>query len=152
MFSNLISVFFVSMLPIIELRGAIPIGLANELPFIQVISVAILGNCLVVLPLLLFLNKFLHLMIKVPLLGPLAKWWFNSVEAKSDLVKKYGFWGLFVFVAVPLPGSGVWSGSLAASLLEMDIKKATLACVLGVLVAALIVSLASAGIINLVHG
>lgn len=150
MFNNLITVFIVSMLPIIELRGAIPIGLANELPYVQVITTAILGNCIIVLPLLLFLNKFLHLCIKVPLIGPIANWWFERVHKKSELVQKYGFWGLLFFVAIPLPGSGVWSGSLAASLLEMNIKKATLACVLGVLIAAAIVALASAGVLNIV--
>lgn len=151
MFKSIFTVFLVSMLPIIELRGAIPIGLANELPYLQVILVAIMGNSLIVLPLILFLNKFLHMMVKWPFLGPIAKWWFDRVERKSDIVQKYGFWGLLLFVAIPLPGSGVWSGSLAATLLEMDTKKATVACVLGVLVAALIVSLASAGVLNLVN-
>lgn len=149
--TNLLGVFIVSMLPIIELRGAIPLGLAAGLPFIKVLSVAIVGNCLVVVPLLYVLNNFMHYLERMPFLGRFFRHWFRKVEKKSDIISKYGFWGLFLFVAVPLPGSGVWSGSLAAVMLEIEYKKALLACVLGVFAASLIVTLATTGILSFIR-
>lgn len=146
---SLLSVLFISMLPVIELRGAIPYGLAMKLPFWKVLFCSVAGNCIIVFPLLWLFNKGLHYIVHLPVVGTAAAEWFAGVEKKTDFINRYGFWGLVMFVAVPLPGSGVWSGALAASLLEMNMITASAACVSGVLIASAFVALASLGIINM---
>ena len=147
--SSLLWVFAISMLPIIELRGAIPTGAALSQNIFIVTLIAILGNILIVLPLLFVLDKGCVFLRKNKLLGKYFDKWFLSVEAKSGIVKKYGYVGLMLFVAVPLPGSGVWSASAISALLEMDKKKSFLAQALGVVIAAIIVAFVVQGILNI---
>ena len=138
---KLIITFFVSMVPVIELRGAIPIGVGMGLPFWAVIFVSIIGNLIPVPFIIIFIKKiFAFMREKMPKLDGLVTRLENKANSKSETVQKYAFWGLFIFVAIPLPGTGAWTGALIAAMLEMKLKKAFPSIVLGVLSAGAIVT------------
>ena len=138
---KLIITFFVSMVPVIELRGAIPIGVGMGLPFWAVIFVSIIGNLIPVPFIIIFIKKiFAFMREKMPKLDGLVTRLENKANSKSETVQKYAFWGLFIFVASPLPGTGAWTGALIAAMLEMKLKKAFPSIVLGVLSAGAIVT------------
>ena len=140
-------VLVIAMLPVIELRGAIPYGIANHLNVITVTLAAMLGNLLPVPFLILFVRKiFAWIKAKLPWMGRVVCHLENRANGKSDVVLKYGFWGICVLVAIPLPGTGAWTGSLVAAMLDMRLKKAVPAIALGLLVSALIVLIPSIGI------
>ncbi|MCK4912245.1 MAG: small multi-drug export protein [Candidatus Omnitrophica bacterium] len=141
----------VAALPIFELRGAIPIG-CNILGISaigKVYFLSILGNLVPVLPLLLFFKYFFHHLENIKFIGKFFKWWFCRVEKKSKLIERWGFWGLVLFVAIPLPVTGAWTGTVAANLFEIKVKRAFLAILLGVVIAGVIVSLIVSGIVQL---
>ena len=138
---KLIITFFVSMVPVIELRGAIPIGVGMGLPFWAVIFVSIIGNLVPVPFIIIFIKKiFAFMREKMPKLDGLVTRLENKANSKSETVQKYAFWGLFIFVAIPLPGTGAWTGALIAAMLEMKLKKAFPSIALGVLTAGAIVT------------
>ncbi|MDD3228330.1 MAG: small multi-drug export protein [Oscillospiraceae bacterium] len=139
-------VMAIAMMPIIELRGAIPYGIANNLNFISVTLVAMVGNMLPVPFLILFVRKlFAWIKEKLPWMNRLICRLENRANGKSELVLKYGFWGICLLVAIPLPGTGAWTGSLVAAMLDMRLKKAVPAIALGLLTSALIVLVPSIG-------
>lgn len=143
-FSKQLTVVLVASLPIFELRLAIPLGVIKfHLPMFQVYLLSLLGNMLPVIPLLLFFKYFVHKLEKVKFFGKFFKWWFRRVEKRSKLVDRWGFWGLILFVAVPLPITGAWTGTAAATLFEIKPKKAFLAIFIGVAIAGIIVSFVS---------
>ena len=138
-----IYVFFLSMVPIFELRGAVPIGLGMGMPWYEVLPVAIVGNCLVV-PLVVLLGR------EIMLLGKkfsLTARLFHAVErrtlAKEKVIRKYSIPGLILLVAIPLPGTGAWTGALLAALLRLRVKEAMLACCTGVVISGVIMTLIS---------
>ena len=138
-----IYVFFLSMVPIFELRGAVPIGLGMGMPWYEVLPVAIVGNCLVV-PLVVLLGR------EIMLLGKkfsLTARLFHAVErrtlAKEKVIRKYSIPGLILLVAIPLPGTGAWTGALLAALLRLRVKEAMLACCTGVVISGVIMRLIS---------
>jgi len=144
-------VFFVSMVPIIELRGAIPIGVGQGLPLAGVYITAIIGNMLPVPFIILFSKKVLLWCCRLP--GRWNRpflWIYNKgVRAGDKLKEKTGrglYFALFVFVAIPLPGTGAWTGSLAATLLDMKFWPSVLAVMCGVLTAGIIMGAISAGV------
>lgn len=138
-FSQPLTVVLAAALPIFELRLAIPLGLIRfDLPVAQVYFLALLGNILPVIPLLLFFKYFFHHLEKVRFFGPFFKWWFARVERKSKLVERWGFWGLILFVAVPLPVTGAWTGTVAATLFKINPCKAFVAILIGVAIAGVI--------------
>ncbi|MCF7888231.1 MAG: small multi-drug export protein [Candidatus Omnitrophica bacterium] len=140
----------VATLPIFELRGSIPLGVKIlNLSIYKVYFLSILGNILPVLPLLLFFKFFFHKLENLKFVGKFFSWWFRRVEKKSESVKKWGFWGLVFLVAIPLPVTGAWTGTVAANLLEIKTKKAFLAILIGILIAGLIVSLVVKGVLGL---
>lgn len=140
----------VATLPIFELRGAIPLGVKIlNLSIYKVYFLSILGNILPVLPLLLFFKFFFHKLENIKFVGKFFSWWFRRVEKKSESVKRWGFWGLVLLVAIPLPVTGAWTGTVAANLLEIKTKKAFLAILIGILIAGLIVSLVVKGVLGL---
>lgn len=145
-FGKIIATFLVSMVPIIELRGAIPIGVGYGLDYWVVVLVAVVGNVVPVPFIILFIRKIFELMRKwsKKLDGIVTKL-EKRAESKSDVVQKYAFWGLFVLVAIPLPGTGAWTGALVAAMLDMRLKRAFPAIVLGVLTAAAIVTFVTYG-------
>ena len=139
-----VSLFFLAMLPIFELRLAIPLGIIKfTLPVVDVFIFSFLGNIAVIAPLLFFFKSFFHALENLPLFGKIFRWWFRRVEKKSRIVSRWGFWGLVFFVAIPLPGTGAWTGSVAATLFEIKTKKAFLAIVIGVLIAGILVTILS---------
>jgi len=140
-FSKEIAIILIAALPIFELRLAIPLGIVKfGLPPLKVYFLSLLGNMLPVLPLLILLKRFFHKLEDVKFLGKFFKWWFKRVEKKSKIVERWGFWGLILFVAIPLPITGAWTGTAAATLFEVRIRKAFLAILIGVAIAGIVVS------------
>lgn len=142
-------VFFISMLPIVELRGAIPAGALLDLPLWSNYLVSVVGNLLPVPFILLFIRHILAWMKTTKHFSKIALWLEEKAEKNVAKVMKYATFGLFLFVAIPLPGTGAWTGSLVAALLNMRMKYALPSILLGVLAAGVIMSLASYGIVGI---
>ena len=140
-------VFFCSMLPIIELRGAIPMGAAFGLPWWQTYLIAIVGNMLPVPIILLFVKTVLTWMAgcKVKFFNKVANKMFEKAAKNKDKIEKYAFWGLTLFVAIPLPATGAWTGTLVAALFDMKFWKSLLSALVGVLIAGVVMTLISYG-------
>ena len=152
-FGKILMTLVVAMAPVIELRGAIPIATAHGLDAAIAIPVAIVGNLIPVPFILLFIRKFFDWMeAGSPKLGRLVKALRRRADEKSDVVLKYAFWGLVILVAIPLPGTGAWTGALVASMLNMRMKKAFPAIALGVIIAGIIVACVTYGVIGLLFG
>lgn len=138
--------FLISMVPVIELRGAIPIGVAAGLSPWLAIGVSVIGNLVPVPFIIIFIKKiFAWMRSKSIKLDGLVTRLEKRAESKSETVQKYAFWGLFILVAIPLPGTGAWTGALVAAMLEMPLKKAFPAIMLGVLGAAAVVAFVTYG-------
>ncbi|MDO4810994.1 MAG: small multi-drug export protein [Eubacteriales bacterium] len=139
MLKHCLIVFLVSMVPIIELRGAIPYGVVFGLPLWLTYVIAIVGNMLPVPFIYLFARKILIWGKDKPVIGKFFTFCLEKGEKGGrKLQEKAGrglFWALLLFVGIPLPGTGAWTGTLAASLLNVGLKKSTLACIGGVLLA-----------------
>ena len=145
-FGKIVMTFLISMVPVIELRGAIPIGVGAGLSPWVAIGVSIVGNLVPVPFIINFLKMIFAWLRKISQkLDGLVTRLEKRAEKKSETVQKYAFWGLFILVAIPLPGSGAWTGALVAAMLEMPLKKAFPAILLGVLGAAVIVSFVTYG-------
>lgn len=136
-------VFFCSMLPVIELRGAIPLACGLGLPWWQAYLISVVGNLLPVPFILLLINAVIKWMAssKVKLFNKIANFLLTKVEKKRERIEKYSFWGLCIFVAIPLPMTGAWTGSLVAAVIGMKPWKAFLSALLGVILAGAIVTL-----------
>lgn len=143
---KILATFLVSMVPVIELRGAIPIGVGYGLDYWLVVVIAIIGNLFPVPFIILFIRKIFELMRKwSKKLDALVTKLEKRAESKADVVQKYAFWGLFLLVAIPLPGTGAWTGALVAAMLDMRLKRAFPAIALGVVGAAVIVTFVTLG-------
>ncbi len=150
---KIIMTFLISMVPVVELRGAIPIGVAHGLNFWVAIVVSIVGNLVPVPFIIIFIRKiFAWLRTKSAWLNDLVTRLENRALKKTDTVRKFKFWGLFIFVAIPLPGTGAWTGALVAAMLEMRVKDAFPAIALGVLTAGIIVAFVTYGAGTLLFG
>lgn len=135
-----------SMVPVLELRGAIPIGVANGLNIWVAIGVSIIGNLLPVPFIILFIRKIFSWLRKLSKrLDGLVTRLEQRAAKKSDVVLRYAFWGLVVLVAIPLPGTGAWTGALVAAMLDMRLKRAFPAIALGVVIAGAIVAFVTYG-------
>lgn len=153
LFGKLFMTFLISMVPVLELRGAIPIGVAHGLDYRAAIAVSIVGNLVPVPFIVLFIRKiFAWLRTKSERLNAFVTRMEQRALKKSDTVRRARFWGLFLFVAIPLPGTGAWTGTLAASILDMKFKDVLIACMGGVLLAGIIMGLASAGLLGALSG
>ncbi len=133
--------FLISMVPVIELRGAIPYGIGFGLEPWVVYVLATVGNFLPIPFILLFIRKILQWMKRYEKLGKIAIKLEERAAGKSGTVRKSEFIGLLLFVAIPLPGTGAWTGALIAALMDMRLKRALSAIAVGVLTAGLIVTL-----------
>ena len=142
-------VMICSMIPIIELRGAIPLGAWLEMPWWQNYLLSVLGNMIPVPFILLFINKFIAWMSrsKIKFFNKIGTWLAEKAEKNRGKIEKYSFWGVCLFVAVPLPVTGAWTGSLVAATIGMKGWKAFLSCLLGVMIAGVIMTLASYGVV-----
>lgn len=153
-FGREIIAFLLSMLPIIELRGGIIAGRALGLDPIPTFIICYIGNILPV-PFILWLIKGIINWMResnINLLRKFVKWLDKKVNDKKVQIEKYGFWGLVLFVGIPLPGTGAWTGCLIAAMLDMDKKKSFLAAAIGVVMAGIIMSILSIGIFDGILG
>lgn len=144
---NLI-IFIISLLPILELRGGLIAASLLKLPFINSFIICLIGNILPIPFILIFLNKVFELLKKNKRIKKIVVKLENKSLSKSDKIQRYKYYGLFIFVAIPLPGTGAWTGSMIAVLLNMDKKKSFYTICLGVLVAGIIMSILSYGILS----
>ena len=137
-------VFLIAMIPIFELRGAIPIGMWKyELPLWKVIPIALAGNMFPIFFILLFFDFVTKLFFKVPFLKKLLEAIFARTRRKTEVIQKYEEIGLMLFVAIPLPITGAWTGSLAAYLFGLKFWKSILFIFLGICIAAIVVTFLS---------
>jgi len=147
--------FLVSMVPLIELRGGVPIALGMDLPYFPAVITCVLGNMLPMPFIYFFARKVLIWGADKKYIGKFFRFCLEKGERGGQkLVAKAGRGGLFValmlFVGIPLPGTGAWTGTLAASFLNMGIKSTALSVSLGVIIAAIIMSLASTGVFSII--
>ena len=139
--------FLISMVPVLELRGAIPIGVAHGLDYRAAIAVSVVGNLVPVPFIVLFIRKiFAWLRTKSERLNAFVTRMEQRALKKSDTVRRARFWGLFLFVAIPLPGTGAWTGALIAAVLDMRLKRAVPVIFLGVIIAGCIITLLTHGV------
>ena len=135
-------VFFCSMIPIIELRGAIPMAFAMDMPWWQAYILSVLGNMLPVPFILLFITKIIRWMSesKVRFFNKFAGWLLRKAEKNRAKIEKYAFWGVAFFIAIPLPITGAWTGSLVAAVIDMKFWKAFFSALFGVMIAGAIMT------------
>lgn len=152
MLQRYIMVFFITMVPLIELRGAIPYSQVMGLPLLESYIIAIIGNMLPVPIIYLFARKVLEWGADKPVIGGFFTWCLEKGKHGGEKLQAKAGRGLFValllFVGIPLPGTGAWTGTLAASLLDIDFKSSILAVMGGVLLAGVIMGLASVGVLG----
>ena len=149
-----ILVFIISLMPILELRGGILAAALLGLDPLPGYIISIIGNVLPVPFILLLITKILAWMrnSKVNLFNKVANWLDEKVEKHKGQIEKYGYWGVVIFVGIPLPGTGAWTGSLIASVLNMEKKKTFVAVLAGIVMASVIMMLLSYGLLaNLIH-
>lgn len=146
------AVFVISMIPILELRGGLLAASLLKIPAATAIPICIIGNIIPIPFILLFIRQIFKLLKKTRIFCGLITKLENRAMGKSDKIKRYEFWGLLFFVGIPLPGTGAWTGSLIASLLEIDIKKSSVAIFGGIIMATVIMYIVSYTFLgNIVH-
>lgn len=141
-------IFIISMVPFIELRGGIIVGLALELPWYEVFPICFAGNILPIPFVIMFGRKLLDWFGNTRLFGRFVTKYKRKLAEKSKKVKKYGPFGLALFVGVPVPGTGAWSGALLAVLLNLRLKLAVPAILAGLLLAGTIITLGTSGVLG----
>ena len=151
-FGKEILVFIISLLPILELRGGLIVAELIGLSPIKSYIISIIGNLLPIPFILLLINKILDWMRQSKHFKGIANWLDSKVEKHKGQIEKYGYLGVVLFVAVPLPGTGAWTGSLIASVLNMNRKKTFLAVLIGVFIASIIMMLLSFGLLANILG
>ena len=146
------AVFIISMIPILELRGGLLAASLLKISAAKALPICIVGNIIPIPFILLFIRQIFKWMKKTKLFRGLIIKMENRAMGKSDQIKRYEFLGLLLFVGIPLPGTGAWTGALIASLLEVDIKKSSIAILCGLFMASAIMYIVSYGLVgNLVH-
>lgn len=148
-------IFFISMIPLIELRGAVPVSQLLDLPVLQSYIICILGNFFPVPFIYLFARRFLEWGQDKKFIGNFASFCLEKGSAAGKNLEKKAAYGIFaalvLFVGIPLPGTGAWTGTLAASILNLGLKKTCLAVISGLLLAGFIMMAGSVGIANAVN-
>jgi uncharacterized membrane protein len=135
--------------PILELRGAVPFAISQGFLPGKAYLLSVVGNMLPVLPLFFIFDYLFNKLKDTKYIGAFLSWWFAKIEKKSKFIQTYGFLGLIIFVAIPLPTSGAWTGTLAARLLRFNIYKTVSGVFIGVLIAGGVVLCATQGIIKI---
>ena len=151
-FGRELSVFAISLMPILELRGGLIAAALLDLNPITSYIISIIGNVLPVPFILWLINSILNWMRNSKKFKGIANWLDGKVNKHKAQIEKYGFWGLVIFIGIPLPGTGAWTGCLIAAVLNMDRKKAFLAATLGILMASVIMMLVSFGLLKAIIG
>ena len=143
--------FFISMLPVGDLRAGLPYGIAQGLEYPLALMAALLGNMIPVPFIIVYIKRIFEWMRKhMPRMNALVTKLENRAHLKGETVEKYGHWGLLLFVAIPLPGTGAWTGALIAALLNIRTSKAVPVILIGVCIAAAIMTLITYGVIHIV--
>ena len=142
---KILTTFAMSMVPVVELRGGIPYGLSQGLEWPLVYLIAVVGNLLPIPFILLFVRRILQWMKRYERLGRIAGRLEARAAKRSDRVRRSEIVGLCMFVAIPLPGTGAWTGALVAAMMEMRLKRAFPAIAIGVAIAGVIVSVITYG-------
>ena len=143
---DILLTFLVAMVPVVELRGAIPFGVVRGLNLWTAIIASMLGNLIPVPFIILFIRKiFAWMRAHMPKLDGLVLRMEKKAEKNRAAVEKYAFWGLVILVAIPLPGTGAWPGALVAAMMEIRLKRAFPAIAIGVAIAGVIVSVITYG-------
>ena len=140
---NYIITFLISMIPLVELRGAVPYAISSGIPLWQALLIGVIGNMLPVPIIFFFARHILEWGKEKPLIGNFFTWCLNKGHRGGQKLEEAAgdkgiFWALLLFVGIPLPGTGAWTGTLAASILDWDFKRRVLAVMLGVILAGLI--------------
>ena len=148
-FGELLMTFLIAMVPVLELRGAIPAGIAAGLPPAAAAAAAILGNLVPIPFLILLLRRIFGWLRKSSWFGPKIDWLERRAHLKGRMVRKYRLPGLIILVAIPLPGTGAWTGALVAALLDIRMRHALPAIFLGVVIAGAIVTTLTYGVVQL---
>lgn len=149
--NGILVTFIIAMTPVFELRAAIPVGVSLGLPVLEALSVSIIGNMFPVPFILVFIRRIFAWMRKnMPKLENIVAKLEVRAEEKRRLVTRWQFWGLVILVAIPLPGTGAWTGALVAALMQMRLKKAVPAIFLGVIIAGIIVTVVTYGVAALI--
>ncbi len=145
-----VATILLSAMPVSELRGALPVAMKifNFTPM-KAYVLCVIGNLIPIIPLLFFLNYISHLLMKIGVFKKFFNWWFKRTRKHSNLVEKYEILGLMLFVAVPLPMTGAWSGCVAAYLLGIKFRHALVAITSGVLMAGVIVVVVTLGVFKI---
>lgn len=140
-----ITIFFVSMVPLIELRGAVPIGTGMGLEWLPTLIISIIGNCIPVPFILFFVKAILKWMrtCSIKFFLKASNWLYEKAEKNRAKIEKYAIFGLYVFVAIPLPGTGAWTGALVASVFDMPKWKSVISISAGVITAGIIMTVGS---------
>lgn len=141
-------IFIISLMPILELRGGLLAASLLDVEYVRAAIICITGNVLPIPIVLLFLKKVLDLFEKWDVTKKVVSWLEKKVEKNKDKIDKYGYWGLILFVGIPLPGTGAWTGALLAVMLGLNRKKSFICILVGVLLAAIIMSIVSYGILG----
>lgn len=141
-------IFIISMVPFIELRGGIIVGLALELPWYEVFPICFAGNILPIPFVIMFGRKLLDWFGSTGLFGKFVAKYKKKLAEKSKKVTKYGPFGLALFVGIPVPGTGAWSGALLAALLNLRLKLAVPAILAGLILAGTIITLGTSGVLG----
>ncbi len=150
-FGEFVFTMLVSMIPVVELRGGIPFGVAAGLPVWAAWLAAVIGNLIPVPFIIVYIRRIFQWMRKhFPKLNRMVDALETKAHLKGRVVSKYKYLGLAVFVAIPLPGTGAWTGALAAAFLDMPLRKAVPSIVAGVLTAGTIISLLAYGVVSLI--
>jgi uncharacterized membrane protein len=136
-----VAIFIISMIPVLELRGGLIAAAVLKVPIVRAVIICMLGNILPIPFILLFITKIFDYLKTTKLLSPIVHKLEKRAMSKSDSIKKYEFLGLMLFVGIPLPGTGAWTGSLIAALLGVKLKKSTPAILCGIVMATVIMCL-----------
>jgi len=145
---NYIITFLISMIPLLELRGAVPYAISSGIPLWQALLIGVIGNMLPVPIIFFFARHILEWGKEKPIIGNFFTWCLNKGHRGGQKLEEAAgdkgiFWALLLFVGIPLPGTGAWTGTLAASILDWDFKRSVLAVMLGVVLAGLIMGFLS---------
>ncbi len=139
-------IFILSMMPILELRGGLIAASLLNIPLLKAVCICFVGNVIPIPFILLFIRPIFNWLKRTKLFRPMVERLEARAMGKSDRIRRYEFWGLLIFVGIPLPGTGVWTGALIASMLNISIKRATPPLVLGMAMATVIMCFISYGL------
>ncbi len=146
-----VAVLVISMLPFVELRGAIPLGIAAGMAPWSAFAIACVGNILPIPLIILFEERLLDWMETLRPLAKLAVRYRAKLESKTEKITKYAWWGLCFFVSIPLPGTGAWTGAAIAAILHMPLRKSVPSIAFGVMIAGILVTLAMSGLLGVIR-